>query len=342
MVKVKFKGESLVKVYELYQWDYGQQLEITGLDLPEHFKMHFQIGSGEAQSVNGIFANGVGTVSIPDAAMQQDTDKFNAWVYIESADSGKTIKTVQFNLNRRERPSDTPPADSTAELKGYAEYVKENADKVAQAEQIAKDIQHKAESGVFNGKDGAQGPPGKDYTLTEADKTEIAGMVPVDAELSADSVNAIQNKAVAAWLDYAKCKGLRIIYDAETAAEYFAGAYKDALQEGEYYLVYIMNTVDLDSFACSSGLYVVTRDFQFEDNLYLPSTETLGEVFAYYEEELENVDDTADRNARYIEILAQIVYDLEDDVRELQNRMNRIENGINSIEAMIDESGVLA
>lgn len=187
-----------------------------------------------------------------------------------------------------------------------------------------------------------QGPPGKDYTLTEADKTEIAGRVPVDAELSADSVNAIQNKAVAAWLDYAKCKGLRIIYDAETAAEYFAGAYKDALQEGEYYLVYIMNTVDLDSFACSSGLYVVTRDFQFEDNLYLPSTETLGEVFAYYEEELENVDDTADRNARYIEILVQEFYDLKDDIGELQNRMNRIENGINSIEAMIDKSGVLA
>lgn len=187
---------------------------------------------------------------------------------------------------------------------------------------------------------GPQGVPGRDYILTETDKTEIAGMVPVDAELSADSGHAIQNKAVAAWLDNAKCKGLRIVYDAETASEYFAGAHKDALQEGEYYLIYLVNTVDVDFAACS-GLYIVTRDFQFEDNLNLPSTEMLGEIFNYYEEELENASDTADRNARYIELIIQFIDEMQAEIRELQNRTERIENGIHSIEAMIDESGAL-
>ncbi len=42
-----------------------------------------------------------------------------------------------FYIEKRERPSDTPPIGTVTEIKGYAEYVAENAQKVAEAQQAA-------------------------------------------------------------------------------------------------------------------------------------------------------------------------------------------------------------
>ena len=184
MLKVDFKNNCTACV-SAYQYDYGQTLQIFGLTLPENFEVHFSNGSGQALVINGsLKTDGEGTyglVSIPDECLQQQVETFKAWIYVETPESGTTIKTIVFHLIQRQIPSDVPTIGEITQIKDYAEYVKENAEKVSQAEeaatsartaateatkaaedaqQTAEEIKEQAESGAFNGKDGSPGPAG--------------------------------------------------------------------------------------------------------------------------------------------------------------------------------------
>ena len=137
MISIVFAQGSKTASAQLYQWDYGQQLQISGLNLPSEFEMHFQNGTGNSVTVQGTASEGVGTVAIPDECLQRTIDNFRGWIYLEDESSGKTLVTVVFYLEKRERPSDTPPIGTVTEIKGYAEYVAENAAKVSAAQQAA-------------------------------------------------------------------------------------------------------------------------------------------------------------------------------------------------------------
>lgn len=229
MIKIDFTETNEVRNTELFQFDYGQTLEISGVELPEKFEMHFEYGD-ISLSVDGLYSDGKGTVKVPDTLLDGLRSKFSAWLYVEDGKSGKTLKTVEFILGRRKKPSDYPCNPSEiAEVKTLAEYVKENADKVSAAEKVGQDLLQMAENGEFDGAtgpqgpqgiqgpkgdtgpqgiagpqgvqgergpQGIQGPQGADYILTENDKTEIAEAIPVDAELSATSTKPLQNKVV--------------------------------------------------------------------------------------------------------------------------------------------------
>ena len=185
MLKVDFKNNCTACV-SAYQYDYGQTLQIFGLTLPENFEVHFSNGSGDALVVDGVLKTDesettYGEVKVPDECLQQQVETFKAWIYIETPESGTTIKTIVFHLIQRQIPSDVPPIGEITQIKDYAEYVKENAEKVSQAEeaatsartaateatkaaedaqQTAEEIRQQADSGAFNGKDGSPGPAG--------------------------------------------------------------------------------------------------------------------------------------------------------------------------------------
>ena len=229
MIKIDFTETNEVRNTELFQFDYGQILEISGVELPEKFEMHFEYGD-ISLSVDGIYSDGKGTVKVPDTLLDGLRSKFSAWIYVEDGKSGKTLKTVEFILGRRKKPSDYPCNPSEiAKVKTLAEYVKENADKVATAEKVGQDLLQRAENGEFDGAtgpqgpqgiqgpkgdtgpqgvqgpqgiqgergpQGIQGPQGADYILTETDKAEIAEAIPVDDTLSATSTKPLQNKVV--------------------------------------------------------------------------------------------------------------------------------------------------
>lgn len=168
-MKISFANRNTVNV-EMFQYDYGQALEIKGLILPKEFEVHYQNGTSIPVTVKGTFDDKekVGTVAIPDECLQQDVQQFKAWLWVSDEKSGKTIKIIRFYLQSREKPSNVPPVSNVPEIKSYADYVKENADKVKRAEQIGKDLLTKAENGEFNGKEGpkgekgVKGDPGKD------------------------------------------------------------------------------------------------------------------------------------------------------------------------------------
>ena len=230
MIKVNFTNYNEVIIQNLFKYDYGQILEISGLELPENFEVHFETDRETAIVVNGTFENGVGKVKIPDLCLMDSKLNFSAWIYVEQNGSGNTVKTITFYLNDRQAPSDQPSdPEEVEEVKSLAEYVKENAEKVSEAEKVGQDLLQRAENGEFDGAtgpqgpqgiqgpkgdtgsqgvqgpqgiqgergpQGIQGPQGADYILTETDKTEIAEAIPVDAELSATSTKPLQNKVV--------------------------------------------------------------------------------------------------------------------------------------------------
>lgn len=142
-----------------YQYDYGQKLEITGLEFANGFEVHFQNGTGSPEIRQGIVENDVGIVAVPDITLSLPYDT-KAWIYVKTPESGTTVKTVRINMIPREKPSDSPSVDDYPQIKAYADFVKENAERVAEAEAVADKLKADAAAGLFNGKDGKQGVQG--------------------------------------------------------------------------------------------------------------------------------------------------------------------------------------
>lgn len=105
MVTVIFKPESDYAESEaVWQWDYGQVLEIHGLCLPAAAEIHFGIERGNSTVTRvGTSSNGVTVVDIPDALLQQSR---NLIVYLFAAGkgSGKTERWIRIPVRPRPKP----------------------------------------------------------------------------------------------------------------------------------------------------------------------------------------------------------------------------------------------
>ena len=100
-IKVNFSNNSnSTTVSGLYQWDYGQGLEIECVELgSEIMEVHFAYrGMAEAIVRSCSFSNGVGTVTIPDGCLEQTNDVV-AWVYSVGSTQGHTVKTINLPIN---------------------------------------------------------------------------------------------------------------------------------------------------------------------------------------------------------------------------------------------------
>lgn len=97
-------GDDTTKAYGLYQWSYGQKLEIHGLDLPRAVEVHFAAVDGTEATVRiGTTVDKVTTVPIPDVLFEQEMD-IKAYVYLSDSQSGETIKTVNMPMTPRQKP----------------------------------------------------------------------------------------------------------------------------------------------------------------------------------------------------------------------------------------------
>lgn len=66
------RGEEIEIDDELWQYDYGQKIQIKGLNLPEIFEVHFSWKDLEkAKVVTGSTIDGISTVDIPNIALEQ-------------------------------------------------------------------------------------------------------------------------------------------------------------------------------------------------------------------------------------------------------------------------------
>lgn len=100
-------GKESITVTGLYQWDYGQQLEIEEVSLSgKVIEVHFSCTNMTEAIVRHCFFddNGIGTVSIPDDCLEQATP-ITAWIYDFAVTQGKTVKVITLPVIARTRPS---------------------------------------------------------------------------------------------------------------------------------------------------------------------------------------------------------------------------------------------
>lgn len=329
MIKIDFTETNEVRNTELFQFDYGQELEISGVELPEKFEMHFEYGD-ISLSVDGIYSDGKGTVKVPDTLLDGLRSKFSAWLYVENGKSGKTLKTVEFILGRRKKPSDYPCNPSEiAKVKTLAEYVKENADKVSEAEKVGQDLLQMAENGEFDGADG------KDYILTETDKTEIAEAIPVDAELSATSTKPLQNKVVKKHFDKVqdiladgKLKDI-ICFTSEQEAtdgqylEYVLpnGKFKQGLLDKEFYiLIFALEEPITHGNTAYQGIYIVTKQ-DTVDVGHLVIMAGFEEQIYQLEEKVKSHDETVLQITKNYQVMLTGLSNLNSSQNEMRDNM---------------------
>lgn len=107
IVTAAFGGSRIVRTRALYQWDYGQVLQFSGLDLPDAYTVHFSNAGvgGTAQTQVGN-ADGV---DIPDEYLTTGQTVY-AWVYLHAgANDGETVYAIIIPVNKRPQPTEDEP-----------------------------------------------------------------------------------------------------------------------------------------------------------------------------------------------------------------------------------------
>ena len=100
------RGEEIEIENELWQYDYGQKIQIKGLDLPEVFEVHYSWKDLEkTKVVTGSTVDGVSVVDIPNLALEQRR-MVTAYIYLSDTTEGETVNTIILPVNRRKAPED--------------------------------------------------------------------------------------------------------------------------------------------------------------------------------------------------------------------------------------------
>lgn len=98
MITAKFiGGVQYCIVCGLFQWDVGQFLEISGLDLKEGTEVHFSNSTMQNSIRKPVLEGGI--VEIPDELLEQSHD-ITAWIY----EDNETIKEMFLPVEKRKKP----------------------------------------------------------------------------------------------------------------------------------------------------------------------------------------------------------------------------------------------
>lgn len=90
----------------LYQWDYGQILMPTGVELPSAYEVHFAVPNTDTTMT--VIGNEDG-VAIPDELLQS-SGQIVAYIYLhEGEDDGETEYKINIPVKSRPQPSDYEP-----------------------------------------------------------------------------------------------------------------------------------------------------------------------------------------------------------------------------------------
>ena len=91
----------------LFQWDYGQELLINGINVPDNTEVQFY---QTLRSSIGRIKDG--KVRIPDM-MLQNAAEITAYVYVCQPDSGETVLKIRLPIKSRPKPEDYVLPDYT-------------------------------------------------------------------------------------------------------------------------------------------------------------------------------------------------------------------------------------
>ena len=89
-----------------YQYDYGQILEISGVDLPHSFEAHFSL-TDTGESITQVGMNN--RVTVPDTMLMSGRP-VNVWIFLhDGEEDGRTVYFIQIPVRRRAIITDEEP-----------------------------------------------------------------------------------------------------------------------------------------------------------------------------------------------------------------------------------------
>ena len=144
----------------LYQYDYGQKIQFTDVELPETYEVHFSNDPAD-QSIT-ILGDSTG-VAIPDEFLQTG-DSIYVWLYLHAHENdGETVFKTVIPVEKRSEPSNVEPTEveqdliaqtlavlntAISETRESVAYVNEVADGVGATVNTA--LQEALDSGAFD------------------------------------------------------------------------------------------------------------------------------------------------------------------------------------------------
>lgn len=107
VITAAFGGMREVTTARLWQWDYGQVLKITGLNLPTAFEVHFSNSKERGTSKTQIGQNS--QVTIPDEYLTSGAYVY-AFIYLHEGETdGETEYRINIPVKERPQPTDVEP-----------------------------------------------------------------------------------------------------------------------------------------------------------------------------------------------------------------------------------------
>lgn len=124
-------GQYYKTVYGLSQWDYGQVLQVYGLQVPDQAEVHLTEEFGSlAFTAPGIQQkDGSIAIEIPDILLQSGKNII-AHIYVCNDEQGETLRTILMPVKKRAKPENydrtglTPMQEILDELRCRADDIK--------------------------------------------------------------------------------------------------------------------------------------------------------------------------------------------------------------------------
>lgn len=207
MVRANFTdGNNYTEAPGLTQWDYGQVLEIHGLDLPKAVEIHFAIYDCPDDAIIriGNTVDKITRAAIPEKIMEQPQDAV-AYVYVSDTKSGETVRTVYMPMIPRQKPEAFDAPEDAELFKETIETVNAAADRAELAKSDAETARDVAQSTADE---------------TEADRAEVEALKS-QAQTAAESALLSEHNAKAS--ETAAQTAQAGAETAEGQAELFAG-----------------------------------------------------------------------------------------------------------------------
>ena len=130
MIIAKFcsDGQYYKTVFGLVQWDYGQTLQVFGLQIPDQTEVHLteEFGTMSFTVPGNRQEDGSTIVEIPDTLLQSGKNVI-AYIYVCDDGQGETLRTILMPVKKRAKPENyggsalTPMQEILEELRGRAD-----------------------------------------------------------------------------------------------------------------------------------------------------------------------------------------------------------------------------
>lgn len=121
----------------IWQWAYGQILQIHGLDLPAGVEIHFCFEGQPTDTRIGTTVDRVTEVAIPDKYVEK-AGTVIAYIYLSDSRSGQTEYKVTMEITEREQPQPWDRPEDEELFKRTIEAVNAAADRAGESEKLSE------------------------------------------------------------------------------------------------------------------------------------------------------------------------------------------------------------